>query len=111
MPGGRKIPLYSRGNRQVETQFYKLKFPTFDGSKDTLPWLTHVEQFFDRQGTPESGTMWLAIYHLAGQASFWYRRFKREHGSPPWDEFSMLLNCHFRPKILKYELTTIKKLH
>jgi hypothetical protein len=28
---------------------------TFDGSEDALPWLTRVEQFFDRQGTRESG--------------------------------------------------------
>jgi hypothetical protein len=27
-------------------KFYKLEFPTYDGSEDPLPWLTHCEQFF-----------------------------------------------------------------
>jgi hypothetical protein len=47
-------------------KFHKLEFPTFDGSEDALPWLTRVEQFFEGQGTPEGGKVWLASYHLAG---------------------------------------------
>ena len=38
-----------------QPKFHKLEFPIFDGSADALPWLTRVEQFFDGQGTLESG--------------------------------------------------------
>jgi hypothetical protein len=62
---------------------HQLEFPTFDGSEDALPWLMRVEQFFEGQGTPEGGKVWLALYHLAGRASLWYRCFKRANGAPP----------------------------
>lgn len=111
-----RLPLHHNSSSDPEDtgewkpKFHNLEFPTFDGLEDALPWLTRVEQFFDGQGTPEGGKLWLASYHLAGRASLWYRRLKRAHGTPPWGEFSMLLNRRFGPKIRNTELAVIKNL-
>jgi hypothetical protein len=63
----------TEGAGEWKPKFHKLEFPIFDGSEDALPWLTRVEQFFDGQGTPESGKVWLASYHLAARPSLWFR--------------------------------------
>ena len=62
----RSSPSGLEGTGEWKPRFHKLEFPIFDGSEDVLPWLTRVEQFFDGQGTPESGKVWLESYHLTG---------------------------------------------
>jgi len=37
------------GGAQAGPKFYKLEFPTFDGSVDPLNWLNQCEQFFRGQ--------------------------------------------------------------
>jgi hypothetical protein len=61
-PDGERPPL----------KFYKLEFPTYDGSEDPLNWLNHCEQFFHGQRTLASDRTWLASYHLHGPAQTWY---------------------------------------
>ncbi|CAM0951594.1 unnamed protein product [Alopecurus aequalis] len=78
----RSSPSGLEGTGEWKPKFHKLEFPIFDGSEDALPWLTRVEQFFDGQGTLESGK----------------------------DEFSSLLNRRFGPKIRNTELAAIKNL-
>jgi hypothetical protein len=49
---------------QATPRFYKLEFPTYDGTVDPLNWLNQCEQFFRGQRTLASNRTWLASYHL-----------------------------------------------
>ena len=53
-------------------RFYKLEFPTYDGTEDPLNWLNHCDQFFRGQRTLASDRTWLVSYHLTGAAQTWY---------------------------------------
>jgi hypothetical protein len=59
---------------------HKLLFPTFDGSKDPLPWLNQCDQFFRIQETPEAGKVFLATFYMSGDASQWYALLEQNHG-------------------------------
>jgi hypothetical protein len=50
------------------TRFYKLDFPTFDGSGDSLLFLNRCEHYFRGQRTVEEEKVWLAVMHLQGPA-------------------------------------------
>jgi hypothetical protein len=66
-------------------KFYKLEFPTFDGSEDPLNWLNHCEQFFHGQRTLASDRTWFASYHLRGAAQTWYYALEQDEGMPAWE--------------------------
>jgi hypothetical protein len=73
-------------------KFAKLEFPQFDGKEDPLAWITRCEQFFKGQGTPETSQVWLASFHLTGDAHLWYHKYARSKGRPTWELFKTL--CH-----------------
>jgi hypothetical protein len=58
---------------QAVPRFYKLEFPTYDGTVDPLNWINQCEQFFRGQRTLASDRTWLASYHLTGVAQTWYQ--------------------------------------
>jgi hypothetical protein len=73
-------------------KFYKLEFPTYDGSEDPLTWLSHCEQFFYGQRTLASDQTRRASYHLHGPAQTWYYTLEQSEGMPSWEHFKEL--CH-----------------
>jgi hypothetical protein len=56
---------------QATPRFYKLEFPTYDGTVDPLNWLNQCEQFFRGPRTLASDRTWLASYHLTGAGQTW----------------------------------------
>lgn len=49
-------------------RFYKLEFPTYDGTADPLHLLNQCEKFFRGHRTMASYRIWLASYHITGVA-------------------------------------------
>lgn len=56
----------------------KIEFPRFSGD-DPTEWMTKVDQFFDYQKTDDSEKVYLASYHLQGEANQWWRWLKRTY--------------------------------
>jgi hypothetical protein len=48
---------------------HKMLFPTFDSSKDPLPWLNRCDQFLRIQETPKAGKVFLATFYMFGETS------------------------------------------
>jgi hypothetical protein len=76
---------------------HKLRFPKYDGTKDTLNWLHKCEQFFRSQGTPPAQQVWTAAFYLEGAASQGYFRLEKNHDKPSWAEFVDGVNRRFGP--------------
>lgn len=91
-------------------RFYKLEFPKYDGKEDPLNWFNHCEQFFRGQKTPATDWVWLATYHLTGDAQEWYFHYEIHHGPPTWEEFKDLCHGHFGPPIHRNPLGEMKRL-
>ena len=98
------------GGAQAGPKFYKLEFPTFDGSVDPLNWLNQCEQFFRGQQTPASSRTWLASYHLRGAAQTWYYALEQDEGMPPWERFRALCSLRFGPPVLGTRLAELAHL-
>jgi len=84
---------------QAAPKFYKLEFPTYDGSVDPLNWLNQCEQFFRGQQTMASQRTWLASYHMKGAAQTWYYTLEQDEGMPPWERFRELCSLRFGPVV------------
>ena len=95
------------GAAEFQPKGYKLDFTTYDGSVDPLNWLTHCEQFFWGQRTPESQRTWMASYHLTGAAQTWYYALLLDEGMPSWERFKELCRLQFRPPIYGSRLTEL----
>ncbi|KAF2310230.1 hypothetical protein GH714_007321 [Hevea brasiliensis] len=54
----------------------KIEFPKFSGD-DPTEWMAKVEQFFDYQKTIPTEKVYLASYHLQGEANQWWRWMQR----------------------------------
>ena len=91
-------------------RFYKLEFPTFDGSADPLNWLNHCDQFFCGQRTLDSDRTWLASYHLRGDAQTWYYALEQDEGMPAWDRFRALCQLRFDPPTQGTRLAQLARL-
>jgi hypothetical protein len=78
------VPAYSGppGSAHAPPRFYKLDFPTFDGTVNPLNWLHQCEQFFRSQRTLASDHTWLASYHLRGAAQTRYYTLEHDEGMP-----------------------------
>jgi hypothetical protein len=92
---------------EFQPKGYKFDFTTYDGSVDPLNWLTHCEQFFWGQRTPESQRTWMASYHLSGAAQTWYYALLLDEGMPSWERFKELCRLQFRPPIYGSRLTEL----
>jgi hypothetical protein len=84
-------------------KFYKLEFPTYDGSEDPLNWLNHCEQFFRGQRT-------LASYHLHGPAQTWYYTLEQSEGMSLWEHFKELCHLQFVPPVHDSRLAKLGRL-
>jgi hypothetical protein len=91
-------------------KFYKLEFPTYDGSEDPLNWLSHCEQFFRGQRTLASDCTWLASYHLRGPAQTWYYTLEQSEGMPSWERFKELCHLQFGPPVRDSRLAELGRL-
>jgi hypothetical protein len=91
-------------------KFYKLEFPTYDGSEDPLNWLSHCEQFFRGQRTLASDRTWLASYHLHGPAQTWYYTLEQSEGMPSWERFKELCHLQFGPPVRDSRLAELGRL-
>ncbi|XP_021595172.1 uncharacterized protein LOC110602054 [Manihot esculenta] len=70
-------------------------------SDDPTEWMTRVEQFFDYQKIDTSEKVYLASYHLQGEANQWWRWLKRSYEEEgkgvSWDTFVEELWSRFGP--------------
>jgi hypothetical protein len=80
-------------------RFYKLSFPTFDGKEDPIGWLNRCEHFFRAEHTRESDKVWLASFHMTGDAQHWYFMLERDEGAVDWERFQTLCQQRFGPAI------------
>ncbi len=71
----------SRGT--VISRVTKLNFPRFNGRNDPTSWICRKEQFFEFQNIPNEKWIFLAAYHLKGEAQLWYQLLKSE-GEITW---------------------------
>ncbi|XP_073356766.1 uncharacterized protein [Aegilops tauschii subsp. strangulata] len=78
-------------------KYAKLEFPLFDGKEDPFAWLVRCEQFFEGQCTPDASQVWLASFHLNGDAPLWYHKYAKAKGRPSWDLFKQLCAKKFGP--------------
>jgi hypothetical protein len=76
-------------------RYFKLDFPRFDGKDDPLSWLSRCDQYFRAQKTEASQKLWLATFHLDGDAFHWYAHLERSRGVPSWEDFYELCNVRF----------------
>ncbi|KAH7575759.1 hypothetical protein JRO89_XS02G0210500 [Xanthoceras sorbifolium] len=78
----------------------KLEFPKYSRD-DPIEWFTRVDQFFEFQGTMESQNVYLASYHLEGEANQWWRwlqcTHKDEGKEVTWEIFVEELWARFGP--------------
>lgn len=89
-----------RGRPIVSSKSAKLEFPRFSG-EDPTEWFNRVKQFFEYQGTAENQKVFMAAYHLEGEANQWWqwlRRTLQEDGRAiPWEQFEEELWARFGP--------------
>ena len=61
----------------------KLDFPRFNDRNDPTSWICRKEQFFEFQNIPNEKWIFLAAYHLKGEAQLWYQLLKSK-GEITW---------------------------
>jgi hypothetical protein len=91
-------------------RYFKLDFPRFDGKENPLSWLSRCEQYFQAQKTEASFKIWLASFHLDGDAFHWYAHLERSRGVPSWEEFYALCNARFGPTVRSNPLGELRLL-
>uniref|UniRef100_A0A0A9D2Y9 Reverse transcriptase domain-containing protein n=1 Tax=Arundo donax TaxID=35708 RepID=A0A0A9D2Y9_ARUDO len=91
-------------------RYFKLDFPHYDRKEDPLPWLSRCEQFFRGQQTEERHKVWMASFHMDGDAHHWYSHLESSRGEPPWEEFKHLCNIRFGPPIRSNPLGELRSL-
>jgi hypothetical protein len=91
-------------------KFHKLSFPLYDGKEDPLGWLNRCESFFRGQLTREVDKVWLASFHMTGDAQQWYYLLERDAGRPTWDNFRLLCHQRFGPALSTNHLADLARL-
>ncbi|WVZ84981.1 hypothetical protein U9M48_031946 [Paspalum notatum var. saurae] len=91
-------------------RYYKIDFPTYDGSVDPLNWLNQCEQFFRGQRTLITDRTWLASYHLNGAAQTWYYALEQDEGMPTWERFKEVCILRFGPPVRGTRLSELARL-
>jgi hypothetical protein len=88
----------------------KLNFPSFDGTSDSLPWLTKCVAYFRGMRTMEEEKVWMAMMHLEGIAAEWYYALEQDYGILTWPRFANFVNMWFGPSLRTKGLTELKDL-
>ena len=91
-------------------KFHKLSFPLYDSKEDPLGWLNRCESFFRGQLTREVDKVWLASFHMTGDAQQWYYILERDTGRPSWANFRLLCHQRFGPALLTNHLADLARL-
>jgi hypothetical protein len=91
-------------------KFHKLSFPLYDGKEDPLGWLNRCECFFRGQLTREVDKVWLASFHMTGDAQSWYYILERDAGRPTWENFRLLCHQRFGPALSTNHLADLARL-
>ena len=110
--------LQPQGSQQIEgdserhgvPKFHKLSFPLYDGKEDPLGWLNRCESFFRGQLRREADKVWLASFHMTGDAQQWYFILERNHGRPAWPAFRLLCQQRFGSALSTNHLTDLARL-
>jgi hypothetical protein len=89
---------------------HKLLFPTYDGTKDPLPWLNRCEHFFLIQGTEDADKVFLASFYMTGDAAQWFTLVEKNSGMPSWEEFDKLVHQQFGPPLRSNALSELIQL-
>jgi hypothetical protein len=97
------------GEGQGVPKFHKLSFPLYDGKEDPLGWLNRCESVFRGQ-LREVDKVWLASFHMTGDAQQWYYILERDAGRPSWDNFRLLCHQRFGPTLLTNHLADLARL-
>lgn len=91
-----------------------LKFPTYGGTDDPLPWLIQCEQYFSVYCTPKNKVSYTS-FHLLDSARLWYYRLELNNcppswhnGRPPsWHHFVNLIHTRFVPPLMNNPLSDL----
>ncbi|XP_068653851.1 uncharacterized protein [Aristolochia californica] len=75
--------------------YFKLNFPTYDGSKDPLLWFTKFEKFFYHQQMVDVDKLTLAAYHLLDEALMWLHHYRNVHSTQDWLHFKHACQMRF----------------
>jgi len=110
-PPHRPQPVHEdHGESAGVPRFHKLTFPTYDGKEDPLGWLNRCEAFFRGQLTRETDKVWLASFHMTGDAQQWYYIMERDTGRSSWDAFRLLCHQRFGPALSTNHLADLARL-
>jgi len=66
--------------------------------------------FFRGQLTRETDKVWLASFHMTGDAQQWYYIMERDTGRPSWDAFWLLCHQRFGPALSTNHLADLARL-
>ena len=91
-------------------KYHKLSFPVYDGKEDPLGWLNRCESFFHGQLTKEADKVWLASFHMTGDAQQWYYIMERDTGRTSWENFRLLCHQRFGPALSTNHLADLARL-
>ncbi|CAN6204174.1 unnamed protein product [Urochloa humidicola] len=91
-------------------RFHKLTFPTFDGREDPIGWLNRCDHFFRAQRTREADKVWLASFHMTGNAQQWYFMLERDVGDVGWPHFKAFCQQRFGPAVGTNHLADLARL-
>ncbi|XP_068649556.1 uncharacterized protein [Aristolochia californica] len=78
-------------------KYFKLNFPTYDGSKDPLLWFTKCEKFFYHKKTLDVDKVMLAAYHLLDVELMWFHHYRNVHSTQDWLNFKHACQMRFGP--------------
>lgn len=84
--------------------------PTYSGDEDPLSWLNLCEHFFRGQRTMEEEKVWLATYHLTGNAQLSYYQLERDEAIVSWPRFVDFVNMRFGPPLCSNPLDELAHL-
>lgn len=62
-----------------------------------MGWINRCEHFFRAQRTREADKVWLASFHMTGNAQHWYYMLERDMGAVSWTGFKDLCSQRFGP--------------
>jgi hypothetical protein len=77
--------------READQRLHQ-ELPDFDGSK-VFAWLHKANQIFNYHGSPMYARVYLASFHMKGEALLWFKNAGQSSGG--WEEFLDALQARF----------------
>jgi hypothetical protein len=75
---------------EVHVRAPRHDFPKFHGETPLL-WIDQCLTYFEMFRISHSQWVSMSSLYMEGNAALWYQAFKRRHGSPSWEKFTVVL--------------------